>query len=194
MKRVLLVVVILLCVGVGSILWLFQTSPPPRPLITFAGFRESSEGKVAVFRATNSSARPIAYWGKSPSEPHLWYMVPEGSSWITCRSMPETRHLSGTFTLKPHSSIEFVVDPPARKYLSSTYLGWGPDTPHPTKSKPPVSPDSFAVVVAFSPRDDTAFAKHQRPTGELIRTALLDAVSRGVRSGGVEVKAFRLVG
>ncbi|MDB6173784.1 MAG: hypothetical protein JWL59_3095 [Chthoniobacteraceae bacterium] len=171
MKRTIFVTISILSLVCGVAVWLHSRSIEA-PSLSFVSYRGSPAGTVAVFRATNSSSRPFAFWGYTPSEPLYWYRIPSGSSW---QDAARVGWIAGRScqTLPSHSSIEFtVLVPSAQNSLPINPLHVQDD------SAPPPSA-AFAVVVAFIPGDgpsvqaDSAADRNSLPYNTRIALAII---------------------
>lgn len=108
---VALCVMALLVCGTALVVWLRRHSDPPIA-VSFVGYRSTSDGRVAVFRATNSSEQPFTFFGFSGSEPDYLYNVPGGGT-RKPKAIIDDEGKRGLHTFGPHSSIEFTVSPPS---------------------------------------------------------------------------------
>ncbi|MHA3775422.1 hypothetical protein ACXR0O_28210 [Verrucomicrobiota bacterium sgz303538] len=180
--------------GVGVLLLLSRPDPVP-PTIDFIEFRQTSGGTIAVFRATNPASQPFAYWGKSPSDPGVYYLIADRDRWETHLPLA-FGPFSGIFTLSPNSSVDFVVPSPtaASIYKKPTSLGWGREVLHPTQSRPPQSANSFGIVLAFQRGDSASVLKGEHPLGNRIRTALWNQTSTLHAAGWIEKATYENVG
>lgn len=167
------IVAALLVCGIALVVWQRRHSVPPLA-VTLVGYRTASDERVAVFRATNFSEQPFAFYGGSVSDPLFWYRVPDGSSW---KSMARTGgpKASGFYTLERHSNIEFTMAPPSPLNSKPARL------PDGGRAASPSGSGSFAITLFFIPGDAPSVHKAVTTNSYTMRESVVIALLEPVR-------------
>ncbi len=103
MKKLnVLFLVVFVAAGLAAAAW---SAIGPRPRISFLGFREAPQGRVAIFMITNSSTEEFTFTGSRLDMPDYRYRATgtSGSSGWGFR----------LFSIRPHSAIKFEAVPPS---------------------------------------------------------------------------------
>lgn len=153
MKRKRFVRSVVVFAAAAVVLWgvqAFHGASASKLSICFVGYRDSGEKRVAVFRATNSSAQPYAFIGQTPTAPcDFSYRVADRGKWRAMIPDELPRYVAWQ-TLAPHSSIEFTTPVPNAKNARWDQI---PLREVRSYSTPPPIGAGFAVVINFIPGD-----------------------------------------
>lgn len=94
---------------IAALMFLAMSFATARLSLSFLGFRQDPDrGRVAIFRATNSTSRSFSYLGFTAADPVFSYRVLEEGVWNAASRYSCTMGAS-LQELPPHSTIDFKI-------------------------------------------------------------------------------------